>query len=93
MPATPTGTIQLQLDGQPIAGASAQLAADGLPAGASNITAAYSGDANFLSSVSPVVVQQVGQAQQASVTALTSDPNPSTEGQQVAFSGSVTAQA
>src|SRR5262249_43292011 len=58
--------------------------------GAKSITAVYSGEANFASSTSPVLSQNVNQA--TSTTTLTASPNPSSAGQSVALTASVTPQ-
>jgi len=97
----PTGTVQLLNNGQPIAGAVATLDANGnfsinyaqLPVGANNITAQYSGDANFDPSTSPVDVQVVNSVLVKTATSLSSTPNPSNSGDSVTFSGAVTASA
>ena len=62
---TPAGTVSLYDGtiligtGQPLVGGSASVSTATLVAGAHNITAVYSGDANFLSSSSIVLVQNV----------------------------------
>ncbi|MGA8763440.1 MAG: Ig-like domain-containing protein [Candidatus Sulfotelmatobacter sp.] len=60
-----------------------------LPAGTSSITAAYAGDAKDASSTSVALTQVVNQA--ATTTVLTSQPNPSTAGQSVTLTATVTA--
>ena len=57
-------------------------------AGTHAITASYSGDANFEDSTSSPLTQTVGRA--ATATALSSDTNPSTVGQQVTYTATVT---
>ncbi len=54
-----------------------------------DITAQYSGDVNFLASVSADFSQSVDQA--ASLTTVASTPNPSTYGQLIAFTATVSA--
>ncbi len=61
----------------------ANLNADAYP-----LTAAYSGDANNLSSTSPVVNQLV--LETTSAAAITASPNPSAVGQAVTFSAKIT---
>jgi hypothetical protein len=61
-----------------------------LSAGSHLITAVYSGDSNFSGSTSNVVTQVVNAASKASTTALVSSLNPSTSGQSVTFTATVT---
>ena len=61
-----------------------------LSVGSHNITAVYSGDSNFLGSTSNVVIQKV---HYDTKTSLTSAANPSTSGQSVTFTATVTAAA
>lgn len=88
----PTGTISFFADGIPIgttplSGTQAALATSALPVGTRSITASYSGDANFLASVSPALNQLVTQA---SVTIeLSRSLLISTYGQSVAFTATV----
>ena len=56
-----------------------------------DITADYSGDANFQSSTSPAFSQTVGQS--SSTTTVTASPSPSVSGQAVTFTVTVTATA
>jgi hypothetical protein len=64
-----------------------------LAAGTHSITASYPGDSNFAPSHSSGAVQVVnGTSAAASTTTLTSTPNPSTVGQSVAFTATVTSQ-
>jgi hypothetical protein len=64
---TPTGTVQFFDDATPLGtvplgpGGQAQLTTSSLTAGSHPITAAYSGDGNFLGSTSPALTQQVVQ--------------------------------
>src|SRR5206468_8930149 len=61
-------------------------------AGARNLTASYSGDANFASSVSAIRAHQVNKA--STTTQLTDDaPDPSVFGEPVTFAFTVTANA
>ena len=60
----------------------ATLTIDSLPAGTDNITAVYSGDVNFASSTSAILVETVGNlGTVATTTTLTSSVNPSNYGQ------------
>jgi hypothetical protein len=89
---TPTGHIILQ-DGAiflarlRLSGGTAHFNDTKLPPGLNSITAVYGGDANFDASSSPTLNQFV---LTATTTALTSSPNPSTEGQAVTFTAVVT---
>jgi uncharacterized repeat protein (TIGR01451 family) len=58
-----------------------------LTAGAHSITAVYSGDSNFSGSSSPTLTQTVSPA--ATTTTLSSSANPSTVGQSVTFTATV----
>jgi len=62
-----------------------------LTVGSHSITAAYSGDTNNATSTSNTVAQQVNKA--ASSTTLISATNPSTSGQSVTFTATVTGQS
>ena len=68
----------------------ATLTTTALPTGTDSITAVYAGDAEFAGSTSTVVSQVVNQA--SSTTTLTSSPNPSTAGQSVTLTASVSGQ-
>ena len=72
-----------------LSGGSATLAIATLSGGAHSITAVYSGDGNFVTSISPVFVQTISPA--ASTTTLTSAPNPSQYNQTVVLSAKVSA--
>jgi len=89
---TPTGTVTFY-DGATALGTVA-LSADKavlkfakLAVGSHSLTAAYSGDAIFQPSTSPVVTQAV---KIPTATTLTSSPNPSAYGQTVTFTATVT---
>ncbi|MCU1458201.1 MAG: hypothetical protein JWL73_2293 [Actinomycetia bacterium] len=95
---TPTGSVQFSVDGTPSGGpvtvdgsghASSATLTD-LTVGDHTITASYSGDTDFLSSIAQVT-QTVGQA--SSATALSSDPNPSVLGQTVTLTATVSIPA
>src|SRR5262249_1800105 len=62
-----------------------------LGTGSHTLTVVYSGDTNFVGSISDVVTQVVNQA--GTQTALTSSVNPSLFGQEVTFTATVTAVA
>jgi hypothetical protein len=59
-----------------------------LPQGTTNVTAAYSGDAQYIASATTALAQVVNQA--ATSTTLVSSPNPSTGGQLVTLTASIT---
>lgn len=89
----PTGTVAFK-DGSNILGPAAAVSggvatfAASLAAGTHSITATYSGDTNFNGSTSSVLSQVVNQV--TTSTALTSSVNPSTFGQQVQFTATIT---
>ncbi len=90
---TPTGAVTFK-DGLGTLGAvaldasgHASFATPGLMAGTHSITAAYGGDNNFLISTSAPLTQVVMQANSA--TSLTSSSNPSSSGQSVTFTATV----
>jgi hypothetical protein len=89
---TPTGTATFQ-DGTTVLGTatlssgSANFTIATLSAGVHSITALYSGDANFVPSVSPVFVQTVNKT--ATTAQLTSAPNPSQLNQTIVLSATV----
>lgn len=73
------------------AGGVATFATTSLTAASHSITAQYGGDANFAISTSPALAQVVNAAAKAATsTALTSAPNPSTNGQSVTFTATTT---
>src|SRR5260370_29122596 len=83
-----TGTITF-LDGKTSLGSatvssnSAQLSLSSLSVGSHSITAKYNGDNNFTASTSASLTQTINQA--STTTAVTSNLNPATFGQSVAF--------
>ena len=89
---TPSGTVVFNSNGVQIG--SAQLNGSGvalldyssLPLGTESLTAVYQGSGNFAPSTSNTVLQVVGN----SVTSVTSTPNPSTVGQVVKMTATVT---
>src|SRR5947208_3379711 len=95
----PTGTVTFR-DGATALGTvtlvngSASLSISTLTAGTHPLTAAYNGSAAFAASTSPTVNQVVNApAAAATSTSLTSTPNPSTVGQTVTLSSTVTSGA
>ena len=79
----------IALNGQSVA----TFTTSALAAGPHSITAQSSGDTNFSSSVSNTVTQTVNAANKASsTTAIVSSLNPSTSGQSVTFTATVTSQ-
>lgn len=71
-----------------LSGGSAGFTTSTLPAGPASVTAVYGGDSRFVGSTSNVVKQIVKKA--VTTTALSSSPNPSTNGQAVTFIAVVT---
>ena len=95
---TPTGSVQFYAGNTPLgspvtlaAGGTATLSTAALVAGMQPISATYSGDANFSSSSGTLPTQTVNQA--ATSTSLASAPNPSTYGQAVVVTATVSAVA
>jgi LPXTG-site transpeptidase (sortase) family protein len=94
---TPTGTVDFRDAGVSIAGCGAQALVAGTTTcavtyagvGSHTITAVYSGDANFNSSTSVPLTQNVNK--DATTTSLSSSANPSVAGQGVTFTATVTA--
>ena len=91
---TPTGKVTFKNGSSPIASVglvngTAAYSSSTLAAGSLALSASYGGDANFASS-SANLTQTVNQATTA--TTLTLSPNPSSLGQAVAFTATVTAQ-
>jgi hypothetical protein len=91
-PAAATGTVQF-LDGAAslgtatLSGGSASLTVSSLAAGAHSITAAYGGSANYTAGSSAPVAQTVNKA--ASSVTVASSANPSTYGQSLLLTASV----
>jgi Bacterial Ig-like domain (group 3)/Beta-propeller repeat len=73
-----------------LSGGSASFTTSALPAGTNYIKAVYGGDANFAASTSKAVSQIVSKA--TTTATLTSSLNPSSFGQSVTFTASVTPQ-
>jgi FKBP-type peptidyl-prolyl cis-trans isomerase 2 len=91
---TPTGTVTFNDGGTALAtemlsSGSATFATSSLTVGEHDITVDYSGDANFTASSSGTLSQTVTAA--SSTTSVTSDKNPSTFGQTVTFTATVSA--
>jgi hypothetical protein len=90
----PTGKVKFTWNGYSIgtatlnAGGVATLTKSNLNADPYPLTATYVGDANNLSSISPILNQAVTEA--TSSATLTSSPNPSMSGQAVTFTATIT---
>ncbi len=89
----PTGTVEFfdgltDLGPGTMAAGVATLTTAALAAGSHSITGVYSGDGNFTTSTSMVVMQVVGQS--TTTTGLTSAPNPTVFGQTVTLTATVT---
>ncbi len=92
---TPTGTVDFQDGGVSLAGcgavtlaaASATCSTNQLSVGTHNMTAVYSGDANFNADTSSALSQVVQPAN--TTTSVTSAPNPSIIGQSATFTATV----
>jgi phospholipase C len=92
---TPTGTVTFKngtatLGSPTLNNGVASYTTTQLAVGTATITAVYNGSSSFLTSTSPVVNQVVNAAN--TTTALASSLNPSTYGQSVTFTATVTAQ-
>ena len=89
--ATPTGTVVFNSNGSQIGSASlnnsgvAVLVYSSLPLGIDSLQALYQGSGNFASSTSNTVLQAVG----ITTTSVTSTPDPSTVGQMVTITATV----
>ncbi len=91
---TPTGTVDFKegtttLGSGTLVGGTATFVTSALAAGTHPITATYNGDTTFAGSTSSTVSQVVNQA--TTTTTLTSNPNPSTFGQSVTLTATVSA--
>ena len=96
---TPTGTVTF-LDGKPTLGSqaltngTATFSTSTLKAGSDSITASYSGDTNFSSATSPVLIQLIPSGVLSGATiALVSSTDPSVIGQPVSFTATLSAAA
>jgi hypothetical protein len=93
-PAAPTGTVNFNWSDFSIGSATlnssgvATLTRSGLSADLYPLTAVYKGDASNASSASPILNQVINQT--TSAAALTSSPNPSTQGESVTFTAKIT---
>lgn len=90
---TVTGTVIFKdgattLSSRTVSGGKASFTLSSLHPGNHSITASYDGNTDLLSSTSAVVTQAVHKAN--TKTALTSSPNPSTSGQAVTFTATIT---
>ncbi len=98
-PSNVTGAVQFDIDnaaaGSPLTltGGQAVLGVSTLSAGKHNVTAAYSGNSNYSTSLSPVLTQTVNNAATATTTSVVSSANPSTVGQAVAFTATVSSSS
>jgi hypothetical protein len=99
-PATATGTVEFKDGGVAIAGCGAQAVSSGnatcttsgyTAAGSHSITAAYSGDGDYLASSSSALTQEVGKA--PVTTAVSSETTPSDVGQPVTYTATLSALA
>jgi len=92
-PSTATGTVQFAdgttaLGTAPLGGGKASLSVSSLAVGTHAITATYTGDTNDAPSASPALSQRI--LQLPTTAAVTSSQNPSTLGQSVTLSATVT---
>jgi hypothetical protein len=90
---TPTGTVTFfdggtSLGSIGLTGGSAQLTLSSLSLGAHSISAKYGGDSNFTTSTSTSIAESVNQA--GTSTTVSSNTNPSSYGQVVTFTATVT---
>jgi len=96
-PAAATGTVSFLdaanlLGTGPLANGVAAFSTAALSAGSHSLTASYAGNATYATSTSPPVTESVGQLA-ATTTVLTTAPNPSTPGQNVTLTATVTPAA
>ena len=97
--AAATGTVSFNEAGAPITGCTARTVSSGAAtcavagptAGGHGITAVYSGNSNYAASRSPVLTQTVNR--KTAITTISSSSNPSTVGQVVTFTATVSAAA
>jgi hypothetical protein len=89
-PITPTGTVVFRgaHGTATLAGGVATFTTQSMDAGSANVTAKYSGDTSQVASTSDSYQQTVNPA--ATATTVVSSPNPSAQGQQVAFTATIT---
>jgi Bacterial Ig-like domain (group 3)/FG-GAP-like repeat/FG-GAP repeat len=91
----PTGSITFSDGGNPlgmgtISGGAAAFTTSSLSPGMHSITAAYSGDSNYASSVSAAVSETINPSSSATTTSVLAAPNPSAYGQSVNLTATVT---
>ena len=91
----PTGTVTFKngtaiIGTVAVSGGSAVLSTATVPAGTRSMTATYNGDRNNATSTSPVLSQVINRAK--TTETLTSSLNPSTSGQAVTFTATITSQ-
>ncbi|MEU0840376.1 Ig-like domain-containing protein [Streptomyces sp. NPDC005962] len=89
---TPTGTVTFTITGGPtltgtLSGGTTSVTASGLSVGVHPVIAVYGGDTNFLASTGATVIVVT---QAATTTSVVSSPDPSTLGQSVTFTATVT---
>jgi len=96
---TPTGAVLFK-DGTSTIGSGtlnsagqASFSTSSLALGTHSITAAYQGDINFISSTSAAVSQAVNQPTATTTTVVASSANPSTTGQSVTFTATVSSSS
>ena len=94
IPSTATGTVTFfdgtsSLGSATVSGGTASLITTTLAVGTHFVTAGYSGDSGFAGSTSAALTQTVIAAAVDTTTALTSSTNPSTYGQMVTFTATV----
>jgi hypothetical protein len=94
---TPSGTVTFfdgsnSLGSQTLSGGTASITVSSLSVGAHSITASYGGDSTFAASTSSVLQQTVNPVSTITPTtvAVTSSANPSTVGQSISFTATVT---
>ncbi|SEB76917.1 Ig-like domain-containing protein [Streptomyces melanosporofaciens] len=89
---TPTGTVTFVVSGGPpltgtLSGGTASVTASGLSGGTHIVTATYNGEANFTASTGTTAALVIPAS---TTTTVTSAPDPSTLGQSVTFTATVT---
>src|ERR1700683_5461551 len=91
----PTGSVTFSDGGNPlgmgtISGGAAAFPTSSLSPGWHSITAAYSGDSNYASSVSAALSETINSVSSATTTTIAASPNPSTYGRSVSLTATVT---
>ena len=97
-PAAATGSVQFfdgatSLGTATLSGGTAMLSMTALSVGSHNITAAYGGNSSYAASTSSALTQTVNASLISTTTALTSSQNPSTFGQAITFTATVSQAA